>query len=488
MTALLQVERLVKSFQGHRVVDGVSFEVPRGRIVALLGENGAGKTTLIKVLAGVYRKDSGVIRLDGAEVDGPGIRHGMSFVHQDLGLVDWMTVAENIAMTLGFPRRFGLIRWSAVREQAVAALEQVGGGIDPDTRVFDLPRTERSLLAIARGLASRPKLLVLDEPTASLPAADVERLLEVLRTLRESGVGMIYVSHRLDEVHRVADSVVVLRDGALAGTRATGRLPPEELVRLIVGRDTVGETPGAIAETVRLELAGVEVGDVGPVDLSLRAGEVVGLVGLQGAGQEEIGRAVAGERALTAGLLRLDGERFRPRTPADAVAAGIGFTTSDRQVEGVAAGLTVRENIFLNPGVWGRRMLVPATNRSERARAGELVREFGVRPAEPEVLMETLSGGNQQKVILARWFGAGRKVVVLEEPTIGVDVGAKSEIHALLRQVTGRGTSALLVSTDFAEVAATCHRALVFDRGRVRVELARDQLTTAALVAAVSGL
>lgn len=486
MTALLRVDRLVKSFHGNRAVDDVTFEVPRGEIVALLGENGAGKSTVIKMLAGVYQKDSGDILLDGEELGGA--RHGISFVHQDLGLVEWMTVAENIAMSTGFPRRGGMISWRAARDHAVRTLDLVGGDIDPDTRIFDLPRTERSLLAIARGLVGGPKLLVLDEPTASLPAADVERLFAVLRGLRDQGVGMIYVSHRLDEVYEIADSVVVMRDGRLVGEGPTDEIPPDELVRLIVGRHTTTSEPGPVGDATRLELDGVRVGEVGPIDLHLRSGEVVGLVGLRGAGQEEIGRAVAGELPLREGGMRLDGEDFRPRDTADAVCAGVGFTTSNRETDGVAAGLSVRENLFLNPKVWGRRTFAPSRQRAERVRAAELVREFGVRPNDTEVAMDTLSGGNQQKVILARWFGVGRAVVVLEEPTMGVDVGAKADIYALLRQVCERGVAILVVSTDLEEVAAICHRALVFERGRVRAELAGDQLTVAALIAAASGL
>ncbi|USX54008.1 sugar ABC transporter ATP-binding protein [Lentzea sp. HUAS12] len=486
MTALLRVDRLVKSFHGNRAVDDVTFEVSRGEIVALLGENGAGKSTAIKVLAGVHQKDSGRVLLDGEEL--AGARHKISFVHQDLGLVEWMTVAENIALATGFPRRGGLISWRAAREEAIRTLSLVGGDIDPDTRIFDLPRTERSLLAIARGLVGGPELLVLDEPTASLPAADVERLFAVLRRLREQGVGMIYVSHRLDEVYEIADSVVVLRDGRVVGEGPVGEIGPDELVRLIVGGQTTAGGRGVAGEATRLELRGVRVGDVGPVDLRLRRGEVVGLVGLRGAGQEEVGRAVAGQLSVSGGRMVLDDQDFRPRDTADAVRAGVGFTTSNRETDGVATGLSVRENLFLNPEVWGRRTFAPARRNGERERAAGLVRRFGIRPDDTEAAIDTLSGGNQQKVVLARWFGLGRVVVVLEEPTMGVDVGAKADIHSLMRRAGERGVATLVVSTDLEEVAGICHRALVFERGRVRAELAGDQLTVAALIAAASGL
>ena len=511
MSELLSVRAVVKSFHGNRVVDDVSFDVPAGRIVALLGENGAGKSTLIKILAGVYARDGGALLLNGTDVDDPGGRDRIAFVHQDLGLVDWMTVGENIALGLGYPRSGSrLISWPATNRQAEQVLARVGVDLDPQTRVFDLPRTEKSLLAIARALVTEPALLVLDEPTASLPAADVARLFDVLRELRGRGVGMIYVSHRLDEVYQIADSVVVLRNGRKVGDAPTAQVPPEQLVELIVGRRTrpiergvLEPDPGPEPDPAhpgrpgqpararggaRLTVTGLMAGDVGPVDLSVRRGEVVGLVGLRGAGQAEVGRAVAGAAPVTGGAMQLDGDRYAPHSCTAAVAAGVGFATSNREVEGIAPGLTVRENLFLNPGVWGRRLRSLSTQRSERVRAGELVSRFGIRPGDPEVAADTLSGGNQQKVVLARWFGVGRKVVVLEEPTLGVDVGAKADIYALLREAGEQGTAAIVVSTDVEEVAAICHRALVFERGRVTAELAGNSLTVPALVAAASGL
>ena len=492
MTApLLEVKGLVKAFHGNRVVDDVSFTLDAGKIVALLGENGAGKSTLIKMLAGVYRKDGGQFLLEGRDLEEAGVRQRISFIHQDLGLVDWMTVGENMALSLGFPRRggrLGLVDWPAVEHQAAQALALVGGGIDPATRVFDLPRTEKALVAIARALVTQPALLVLDEPTASLPAADVQRLFTVVRDLATRGVGMIYVSHRLDEVYDIADSVVVMRNGVKVGDAPVSHVPPAQLVELIVGHTTRAISRGETGDAVRLELDGLVAGDVGPVDLTVRRGEVVGLVGLRGAGQAEVGRAVAGAVRATGGRMRLDGAVYAPRSTTDAVTDGVGFATSNRETEGVAAGLSVRENLFLNPGVWGRRLRSLSTQRAERVRARELVARFGVRPADPEVAADTLSGGNQQKVVLARWFGVGRKVVVLEEPTMGVDVGAKADIYALLTEAGAAGTAAIVVSTDVEEVAAICHRALVFGRGRVTAELSGADLTVAGLVAAASGL
>lgn len=488
MISLLEVRNLDKSFFATHAANDVSFDVNQGEIVSLLGENGAGKSTVIKMLAGVYKPDSGTMMLSGAELGSANTRKSISFIHQNLGLIEWMTVAENIAQVLGYPRRFGLIDHRAMREHAAEVLEQVGGGIDPDARVFDLPRTERSLLAIARALVSHPKLLVLDEPTASLPAEDVERLFTVLRRLRDSGVGMIYVSHRLDEIYQISTRTIVMRSGQVVGDRIVSDLTHRELVDLIVGHNTVNPTFDAPAEDVRLQLDGIQVGDVGPVSFEVHRGEVVALCGLRGAGHEQVGRSIAGDATITAGAMRLDGAPFAPANPRIAVKAGVGFATSNRETEAVGAGLSARENLFLNPSVWGRKWWQLRGPKAEKEAALRYIRDFGVRPNDPELPLDTFSGGNQQKVILARWFGVGRSAVVLEEPTMGVDVGAKADIYSLLRDATREGTAAVVVSTDMEEVVAIAHRALVFGRGRVVAEISGTDLTITNLIAAASDL
>ena len=488
---VLSFERVVKVFGGTRAVDDVSFSCRRGEIVALLGENGAGKSTLIKILAGVYRRDAGEVRFAGIDVEAPGARTGLAFIHQDLGLIDWMTVAENMALGYGFGGRSSMTPFNraSLNGRAAAALELVGGGIDPEARVFDLTRTEKSLLAIARALALDARYLVLDEPTASLPHAEVARLFTVLRRLRSAGVGMIYVSHRLDEVFQIADRVVVMRNGRLVGDQAIADATPDGLVSMIVGHelDRVHAAPSPTADAaVRVELTDARIGDVGPVSLAVRAGEIVGLVGLRGAGQASVGRAVAGVEPLTAGRLSVDGLPVAFATARDAAGRGVSFATSNREAEGLANGMTVRENIFVNPALWNRRLFARRSRRDERRHAREVMGRFGVRPADPEKVADTLSGGNQQKVILARWVGIPRVALVLEEPTMGVDVGAKADIYALLTEVVSSGTSVILVSTDFEEVATICHRAIVFSHGVPVRQIDREELSVAALLAAAS--
>jgi ribose transport system ATP-binding protein len=487
--ALLEVRRLTKRFTGTLALDAVDFEVRAGEVHALLGENGAGKSTLIKVLAGVHPADAGEILLRGRTVDPAAETLPITFIHQDLGLVDTMTVAENVAVLAGYPRRHGLISWRGAREAAADALQRMGGGVDPEARVGDLPAAEKSIVAIARAMAVQSDLLVLDEPTAALPEADVARLLEVLRRLRTSGIGIVYVTHRLDEVFRIADRVTVLRDGRRVVTGAVADTNPQALIYNIVGR-SLAELfirPRATTADPVLTVDGLVAGDVGPVSFAVAAGEIVGLVGLRGAGQVAVGRAIFGDLAVAAGSVALRGEPLRVAAPRDAIRAGVGFVSSKRGEESLARSMTVRENLFINPVTAGTPLLQPILPAAEQARARRVLQRFHVRPPEPERVIATLSGGNQQKVIVARWMEAGSRLLVLEEPTFGVDVGSKAEIYRLLQEALDQGLAVLLISSDFEEVAGICHRALIFDRGCLAAELPRTELSIARLTALASG-
>ena len=491
--ALLAFEQVSKRFGGTLAVDDVSLALHEGQILALLGENGAGKSTLIKTLAGIHTPDAGRILFRGepyrhlsGRSRGSGQR--VAFIHQDLGLIDWMTAAENVALAVGYRRRFGLISWSESREQALRALRTMSADIDPDARIMHLSRTERSLVAIGRALAAQAQVLVLDEPTASLPADEVERLLAVLRDLAATGIGMIYVSHRLDEVFQVADEVAVLRDGRLVGCRKVAETNPSDLVTMIVGRphEQVFAKPGTAGTETCLTLDKLVAGDAGPIDLALRRGEIVGLVGLRGAGQDQVGRALFGCRPIESGSATLAGARYDPRTPSEAMRAGVGLVAGDRVAESLGMKLCVRENLFLNPGASGHALLgllSPSRERDETVRAGA---RMSLRPNDPRLPVENLSGGNQQKVVLARWLGLATNLLILEEPTAGVDVGAKAEIYTLLQSALEQGLAILVVATDFEEVANICHRALVFSQGRVVAEIARADLSVASLLQAAS--
>jgi ribose transport system ATP-binding protein len=508
---LVSIRGLSKRFGGTPALSGVDLDIHRGSILALLGQNGAGKSTLIKILAGVHRADEGEVTVAGHRLGTDAASRTMSFIHQDLGLVEWMTVAENIALGTGYPRRGGLVSWRRTRERSIEALAIVAAHLDPHTPIADLTRAERSLVAIARALADKAELIVLDEPTASLPAADCARLFDVLRTLRGRGHGIIYVSHRLGEIHQVADTFAVLRDGRLICDGRLADRKPTALVRDIVGHEPTSYRPARLPppSTEALRAAGMSADmpaslpfagqpalalnqvcaeGVGPVDLALCPGEIVGMVGLTGAGQMELGRALAGCRPITGGQVLLDGRPYRPRSVAEAVDAGVGFVTSNRQEEGCALELTVRENFLANPRADRTSPLHWIRPRRERKTAAALVDAFSIRPRNCEAVIATLSGGNQQKIMIGRWLRVHRRLLILEEPTAGVDVGAKAEIYRLLDSALTTGLAVLLISTDMEEVANVCHRALVFVRGTATAELTGNALNVTALTHTASAV
>jgi len=485
---LLEVRNLDKSFYATHAANNVSFSVNQGEVVALLGENGAGKSTVIKMLAGVYRPDSGDVYMDGQKLSLDGTSSEIAFVHQTLGLIEWMTVAENIAQTIGYPKKMGLISPSAMNQQAVEVLKIVGGGIDPDARIFNLTRTDRSLLAIARALIQKPKILVLDEPTASLPASDVERLFEVLKDLQSTGVGIIYVSHRLDEVYEVADRAVIMRNGAVVADREVKSLPKTELVSLIVGHEVLETQFASPGNEIQISLKDFMSSGIGPLTLDIYKGEVIAFCGLRGAGQDEIGRAIAGVLSDVSGSISSGTQRLAYSKVSDAVKNGIGFSTSNRETEAVAIGMSVKENLFLNPLLWGRRIWQMTNLKKERADAFPHLDKFGVRPRDPDLSLDTLSGGNQQKVILARWFGLDFKVMVLEEPTMGVDIGAKADIYGLFGDVTRSGTSLIIISTDMEEVVRVANRAVVFFQGKPVKVVEKNEISFNNLISLASNL
>ncbi len=485
---VLSFHHMSKAFGGNKAVDDVGFEVHPGEILALLGQNGAGKSTLIKMLAGVYDADQGEIRLDGDRFNPLAGNGAIAFIHQDLGLIEWMTVAENIALARGYPRRAGLIDWRSTRDAALEAIRVVIDHLDPEQRVQDLSRTEKSLVAIARAVSAEARVLVLDEPTASLPKHEVERLFAVLRQLRDRGTSMIYVSHRLDEVYAISDRLVVLRDGRLIAERPTAEVGSDELVRMIIGRspESLFMRPDTERRRTAISLQQVRTNDIGPLDLEIAEGEIVAVVGLRGAGQEEVGRILFGLSPLESGRVTIDGEVPDLSSQAAAIRSGIGFVAADRTAQSVAHGLSVRENMFMNPAAIGRSAFNWLRPSHEAEQCRRLGSQVDLQPNDADLPIEMLSGGNQQKVVMARWMRIGGKVLVLEDPTAGVDVGARAEIYRLLADAVGRGLSVVLISTDFEEVCKICHRAVVFRNGQIAAELHHEMLTLDRLVSVAS--
>jgi ribose transport system ATP-binding protein len=488
--SLLEFSHVSKQFGGTLALNDLSLEVRAGEVLALLGQNGAGKSTVIKILAGVHAASSGEILFQGRKLESFHPKPPIAFIHQDLGLIEWMTVSENLSFGTGFPKKNGLIDWRAAATRATKMLKVVGGGISPSARIFSLSRTERALVAIARALAQEAQLLVLDEPTSSLPSADVERLFEVLRYLRAEGVGIIYVSHRLDEIFRISDRIAVMRDGKLVSLCDASETNQTELVTTIVGHKISEAYPKAAlptAQTHLLEVTGLRVAALDTVNFGIHPGEALGLTGLKGAGQVEIGRALFGLEQILAGQIKLDHTVIHSSSPLEAMKSGIGFVSSNRREESLAMTLNVRENFFMNPANRKLKLHHAIQPKQEKLDARAWVKRFNVRPPDSEQALDTLSGGNQQKVVMGRWLEFGAKLLILEEPTLGVDVGSKAEIYGFLLKALEAGAAVLLVSTDLEEIAGICHRALVFNRGSVAAELEGNQLTVAALVHAAAG-
>jgi ribose transport system ATP-binding protein len=487
---VLEVRGVSKRFGGTLALDGVELAVNAGEIHAFLGANGAGKSTLIRILAGVDAADGGEILWHGAPLGGAEVAHRIAVVHQDLGLISFMTVGENMAMGFGYPRRGnGLIDWKAVDAKAGAILAGLDAPLPLDAPVSELSPAERSIVAIARAVSRDVELLILDEPTATLPEADVGRLFRTLRSLKSRGTAIIYVTHRLDEVFRIADAATVIRDGrTIARHDSLEGITPDRLVSEIVGHlpQRTARRASAARQPV-LEVRGLSARNAGPVSFSLGQGEILGLAGLRGQGQDTVGRMIAAVVRPVDGSIALDGRTIAPTSTAEAIRAGIGFATGRRAEEAVAPAMSVKENLFLNPLNFGAGRFRLRNLAQEKRDAASILRRFSVKPGDPGRDIGTLSGGNQQKVVLARWAGQKYRVIVLEDPTIGVDIGAKSEIYRMMMADCDAGTSYVVVSSDIDELVNVCDRVLAFSRGLVVAELSGDRLTTEALTHAVSG-
>jgi len=480
---ILSARKLNKAFGATQALRDFDLDLAAGEIHALLGENGAGKSTFIKVLAGIHVPDTGTVSHRGLDATTAEGRRGIAFIHQDLGLVDSLSVAENFALVTGYMGRGGLANWRKIHNVAEQSLARLGASLDPDESVGELSPADKSAVAIARALSMDVDVLVLDEPTATLPAGEVRRLFAVLDRLRAEHAGIIYVSHRLGEVLEIADRVTVMRDGRWEATIAASDVSERELGRLIIGHDLASHDdvrpPVDLATTVVLNARGLRSHSLRPLDLHLKAGEVVGCTGLKGAGHEDIGRVIFG---LTgeATSINVDGRAVPPESPEQALRSAISYVVGDRK-QGLAATLTLAENLFLNP-----RALLNNPTR-ERARTGPILRRYGVRPPDPDRPIEQLSGGNAQKVAVARALESRPRVLILDEPTAGIDVGARDELYRLIDSTLETGTCVLVISTDYDEIVRLCDRVLVFQRGAVTASLEHGEITRAALAAMAMG-
>jgi ribose transport system ATP-binding protein len=476
----LEVSGLVKVYGGTVALRGVSFAIAPGEIHGLVGENGAGTSTLVRIVTGVERQDDGEFRIGGAV----GAVDGCAVIHQNLALIEDISVAENIALATGYPRRGRTTSdWRATRRISVAALGRLGVSLDPDADVSTLPLAQRAIVAIARALAQDTRLVIFDEPTANLQAAEVRTLFSIMERLREGNVACLLISHRIDEVLAACDRITVLRDGGVVGTWPAAELSAPRLIEAILGRkSTTFASRVAPSGEVALRVEGLSVDAVGPVDFDVRRGEIFAITGLADAGHVAVAEALFGAKPMRAGSVTLDGAPYRPSSPRAAVAAGVAYVPPDRHREAIAAELTARENLFMRPR---QRALHPLRVRAERRAARAVLDDFDVRPPQTERQLSTFSGGNQQKIVLGKWLSRPRKLVVLAEPTAAVDVGAKLQIYTMLRRASETGTAVVVASSDFEEVAMVADRVLVLYRGRAvrvieRADLAVESVTEAA--------
>jgi ABC-type sugar transport system ATPase subunit/ribose/xylose/arabinose/galactoside ABC-type transport system permease subunit len=471
---LVSLRNLGKRFPGVTALDGVSFELKAGTIHALLGENGAGKSTLINILSGIFPADAGEIYFDGQVVEitdaRSARRRGIATVHQEGDLFPDLTVAENWALEHGWPQRAGFIQWSLLRRQTWSALRGVKCPVDPGRLAATLTAGERQQLGIAAALAQNARILILDEPTSSSSVAETETLFEHLRGFRTKGGAILYVSHRLEEVIKLADEATVLRDGQKVWNGPIGEVNADRLITLMVGRQ-LRDTPArssSPAGLVRLACRGLTASDGSfqGIDLEVRAGEILGLYGLVGAGRTQWAQGIVGFRPLARGQITVNGQPWTPASPADAARHGIAYLPEDRLRQGLFSTLTVKANAVL--AILRRLSSGPfVSRREETRRAQALVQHLAVRLRSLLQPAGTLSGGNQQKVVLGRWLACDPQTLILDEPTRGVDVGSKTEIHALLRQLAENGRALIVISSDLAEVLAHSDRIGVFREGRM---------------------
>jgi simple sugar transport system ATP-binding protein len=494
--ARMELLGISKSFPGVWALDNVNFRLNAGEVHALLGENGAGKSTLIKIMTGAVARDAGDIRLDGSsvEIDSTSKARalGISTVHQEVNLVPTMSVTKNLTLERQ-PRRFGLVSWREARERARQRLRRLNLDIDVERPLASYSVAIQQLVAIARALEEDTRVLVLDEPTASLDAREVELLFRIMRDLKSHGIAIVFITHFIDQVYAVADRISVLRNGRMVGTAATADLPRVKLISLMLGRELAqvearhaDATAAARGEPILVARGLGRRRTIAPFDLELRPGEVVGLAGLLGSGRTETAKVIFGAVKPDSGQMTLDGRPMTHHSPRQSLLHGIGFCPEDRKAEGLIGELSVRENIVLALQAkrgWLRRL---ARDEQERL-ADEMIKALAIATPDAEKPVAQLSGGNQQKVVLARWLVSEPRILILDEPTRGIDVGAHAEVVALIRRLCAQGLALLVASSELDEIVAVSDRVAVLrDRHKVG-EIAGREITRERIIETIAG-
>ncbi|MEZ4507550.1 MAG: sugar ABC transporter ATP-binding protein [Thermomicrobiales bacterium] len=480
---LLRMSGISKSFPGVRALQNVDLSVQAGECLALVGENGAGKSTLMKILSGVYAPDEGTIEIDGRTVVPSNPHHaqqlGVSIIYQEFNLFPNMSIEENIFIGRE-PNRSGIVDRAQMRESALGYLRQVGVDLDPRSMVRDLSVAQQQMVEIAKALSYNARIVIMDEPTSALTDTEVRALFEIIRGLKARGLGIVFVSHRLEEIFEICDRITVLRDGRNAGELSTATATPDQVVRMMVGRemtDLFQKENSSTSDQVVLEVRGLSRRGtqrddskvvLDGVDLQVRSGEIVGLAGLVGSGRTEVARAIFGADPFDSGEIYLEGQRVHVKSPAEAIGKGIALAPEDRKLQALVLALAIRENIALpNLGRLSRFGFV--RRREERALADRYIQALSVRTPSMEQKVINLSGGNQQKVVLAKWLALNPKVLIVDEPTRGIDIGAKAEVHSLLSQLAAQGVAILMISSELPEILGMSDRIYVMREGKIWV-------------------
>ncbi len=476
---LLEMQGIGKTFPGVRALEGVQLTVKEGQVHALLGENGAGKSTLIKILSGAYRMDEGQILFEGkpVEIRGPHDAQalGISTIYQEFNLARDLTIAENVFLG-HLPTKGAIVDWSSVRARTREILDMLGVELSVDAQISSLSVAEQQLVEIAKALNRKTRILVMDEPSALLGEKDLDNLFRVVRSLQEQGIGIVYISHRLREIFALADEVTILKDGRYVATRKVSEVTMDDLVKLMIGRDLKDVYPKRTAEQgdVLLEVDNLSQSKLlRDISFQLHAGEIIGFAGIVGSGRTEVARAIFGADPST-GVMRIAGKPYKPRSPGDAIRNGMALVTEDRKAQGLFLQLSVR----INTTISGLRALSRAgviQFAKELALVKRMIQELSIKTPSPSFLVVNMSGGNQQKVVLARWLSVGTRIFLMDEPTRGIDVGSKSEIYQIMDDLTKRGVGILMISSELPEILGMSDRIMVMRQGRIVKELSRAE-------------
>ncbi|HEK9954628.1 sugar ABC transporter ATP-binding protein [Streptococcus equi] len=478
----IEMTAISKSFGTNKVLEKIDLVLHSGQVHALMGENGAGKSTLMNILTGLFPASSGTIVIDGVEKQFSNPQEaeafGISFIHQEMNTWPDMTVLDNLFLGREIKGTFGLLDQKAMKEKAKRAFDRLGISIPLDLPIGSLSVGQQQLIEIAKSLLSEVSLLVMDEPTAALTDRETESLFQMIASLKKEGVGIVYISHRMEEIFRVTDLITVMRDGIIVDTKPTAETNPAELVKKMVGRDIDDYYPAKAAELGELvfEVENLSGECFKDISFQVRRGEILGFSGLMGAGRTEVMRAIFGLDKRTAGRIRLNGQDIQVTNPVQAIRAGIGFLTEDRKEEGLILDFSIKDNMTL-PSHKDFSKNGFFDDETSRDFVQKMIDRLRIKSGRPEMVVGNLSGGNQQKVVLAKWIGIAPKVLILDEPTRGVDVGAKREIYQLMNELAERGVPILLVSSDLPEVLGVSDRIVVMHEGRITGELSRGEAT-----------